>query len=71
MFTTVLALFIVALVVLGGYIYSRQSRMMEPPAPPVTPTVTSTPQNIRISSTVALTPEVVSALENIVTQIAI
>ncbi|MCB9806634.1 hypothetical protein H6768_01830 [Candidatus Peribacteria bacterium] len=70
MFTTVLAIFIVALVVLGGYIYSRQQRMMEPPAPPVVPEA-SNPQNIRISSSISLTPEIVTALENIVTQIAI
>jgi len=70
-FTTVLALFIVALVVLWGYIYSGQNRMIEPPADPIALPVESSPQNIRISSAVSLTPDVVSALENIVTQIAI
>jgi preprotein translocase subunit SecE len=69
-FTTVLALFVVALVVLGGYIYSRQSRMMEPPAPPLVPAVTE-PQRISISSSVTLTPDIIAALETLVTQIAI
>lgn len=69
-FTTVVALIVVALVVLGGYIYSRQSRMMEPPAPPAAPDVTE-PQRISISSSVTLTPEIVAALEHLVTQIAI
>lgn len=69
-FTTVLALFVVALVVLGGFIYSRQSRMMEPPAPPLPPTV-SEPQRISIASSVVLTPEIIAALETLVTQIAI
>lgn len=70
MFTTLLALFIVALVVLGGYIYSRQSRMMEPPAPPLVPAVTE-PQRISISSSVVLTPEIIAALETLITQITI
>lgn len=69
-FTTILALFVVALVVLGGYIYSRQSRMMEPPAPPLVPAVTE-PQRISISSSVTLTPDIIAALETLVTQIAI
>lgn len=69
-FTTILALFVVALVVLGGYIYSRQSRMMEPPAPPLVPVVTE-PQRISISSSVTLTPDIIAALETLVTQIAI
>lgn len=70
LFTTILAIFVVVLVVLWGYIYSRQSRMMEPPAPPVW-SVTSEPQRISISSSVTLTPEVIAALEYIVTQITI
>lgn len=70
MFTTILALFVVALVVLGGFIYSRQSRMMEPPAPPLVPAVTE-PQRISIASSVVLTPEIIAALETLVTQIAI
>lgn len=69
-FTTILALFIVALVVLGGFIYSRQSRMMEPPAPPRIPS-SMEPQRISISSAVILTPEIITALENLVTKIAI
>ncbi len=69
-FTTIVALIVVALVVLGGYIYSRQSRMMEPPAPPAPADVTE-PQRISISSSVTLTPEIVAALEHLVTQIAI
>lgn len=68
-FTTILAIFVVILVVLGGYIYSRQSRMMEPPAPP-TP-VANEPQRINISSSVELTPDVIAALEYIVTQITV
>lgn len=69
-FTTILALFVVALVVLGGYIYSRQSRMMEPPAPPLVPSA-SEPQRISIASSVVLTPDIIAALETLVTQIAI
>jgi hypothetical protein len=42
---------------------------MEPPAPP-TP-VANEPQRINISSSVELTPEVISALEYIVTQITV
>jgi len=44
--------------------------MMEPPAPPAAPDITE-PQRISVSSSVTLTPEVVSALEHLVTQIAI
>ncbi len=67
-FATVLAVFVVALVVLGGYIYSRQARMIDEsvPAP-----VVSEPQKISISSSVILTPEVMSVLESLVTQTAI
>jgi hypothetical protein len=67
-FATVLAVFVVALVVLGGYIYSRQARMMDDSSPAP---VVSEPQKISISSSVALTPEVMSALESLVTQTAI
>ena len=68
-FATILAVFVVALVVLGGYIYSRQARMMDDvPAPAP---VVSEPQKINISSSVALTPEVMSALESLVSQTAI
>jgi len=70
LFTTVLAIFLVALVVLWGYIYSRQSRMMEPPAPPIS-ALPSEPQRVSISSSVVLTPDVVTALEYLVTQITI
>lgn len=69
-FTTIVALIVVALVVLWGYIYSRQSRMMEPPAPPAAPDITE-PQRISVSSAVTLTPDIVAALEYLVTQIAI
>lgn len=68
-FATILAVFVVALVVLGGYIYSRQVRMME--ESPSTTSIVSEPQKISISSSVTLTPEVMSALEDLVTQIAI
>lgn len=68
-FATILAVFVVALVVLGGYIYSRQARMMNQ-APTPDPVV-SEPQKINISSSVILTPEVMSALESLVSQIAI
>jgi len=67
-FATVLAIFVVALVVLGGYIYSRQARMVDDSSPAP---VVSEPQKISISSSVALTPEVMSALESLVTQTAI
>lgn len=69
-FTTVLAIFVIALVVLGGYIYARQSRMVERQTPAVSPIVKQ-PQRMNISSAVQLTPEVVDALENIVNQITI
>lgn len=68
-FATILAVFVVALVVLGGYIYSRQARMMND-VPTLDPVV-SEPQKINISSSVALTPEVMSALESLVSQTAI
>lgn len=68
-FATILAVFVVALVVLGGYIYSRQVRMMD--EVPADNSVVSEPQKISISSSVTLTPEVMSALEDLVTQIAI
>lgn len=68
-FATILAVFVVALVVLGGYIYSRQVRMME--EVPADNSVVSEPQKISISSSVTLTPEVMSVLESLVTQIAI
>ncbi len=67
-FATVLAVFVVALVVLGGYIYSRQARMIDEPVPAP---VVSEPQKISISSSVILTPEVMSVLESLVTQTAI
>lgn len=69
-FTTILALSAVVLVVLGGYIYSRQARRMNAPVP-AQETIVSEPQQIRISSAVALTPVVMSALEDLVKQIAI
>lgn len=69
-FTTVLAIFVFALVALGGYIYARQSRMADKPAPSVSPIVKQ-PQRMNISSAVVLTPEVIDALENIVNQITI
>ncbi len=69
MFATMLAVFVVGLVVLAGYIYSRQARMMNE-APSLTPVV-SEPQQIKISSSVILTPEIMSALEDLVAQIAI
>lgn len=69
-FATILAVFVVALVVLGGYIYSRQARMMDQTTIPTNPFV-SEPQKISISSSVILTPEVMSTLESLVTQIAI
>ena len=67
-FATILAVFVVALVVLGGYIYSRQVRMADEPVPT---SAVSEPQKISISSSVNLTPEVISVLESLVTQIAI
>jgi hypothetical protein len=70
LFTTVLAIFLVALVVLWWYIYSRQSRMMEPPAPPIG-ALPVEPQRVSISSSVVLTPDVVAALEYLITQITI
>lgn len=70
LFTTVIALFVVALVVLGGYIYSRQARIATPDVPAAA-TLASEPQRISIASSVALTPEVIEALEEIVTLIMI
>ncbi len=69
-FATVLAIFVIALVVLGGYIYARQSRMVEKQTPALSPIVKQ-PQRMNISSAVQLTPEVIDALENIVNQITI
>jgi hypothetical protein len=67
-FATMLAVCVVALVVFGGYIYSRQARVMDhaSPAP-----VVSEPQKINISSWVSLTPDVMSALEDLVMGITI
>lgn len=68
-FTTILAVSVVVLVVLGGYIYSQAYRMdTSVPTPDAT---VSEPQQIRISSSVVLTPVVMSALEDLVKQIAI
>jgi|GEM_PF-1196534 len=69
LFTMIVAIFIVALVVFGGFIYARKARMMESPAP--FPREEIQPQRIRVSSSVLLSPDVITALETIVTQITI
>ncbi len=68
-FATILAVVVVALVVLGWYMYSRQMRMAD--ETPTLDSIVSEPQKISISSSVTLTPEVMSVLESLVTQIAI
>jgi hypothetical protein len=67
-FVTIVACIVVVLVLLWGYIYSRQSRINDTPVPPLGVTQ---PQRINISSSVLLAPDVVAALETIVTKVAI
>lgn len=75
MFTTVLAIFIIAFMVLGGYVYSRQAHKTDVlsedltfPAPsyqPAMPSVPSNQKSISTSSSVSSTPELQMVLSNI------
>lgn len=66
-FATFLAVIVVALVVLGWYMYSRQMQAVAP----TSDSVVSEPQRVSISASVVLTPEVISTLESLVAQIAV
>ncbi len=75
MFTTVLAIFIIAFMVLGGYVYSRQAHKTDVlsedltfPAPsyqPAMPSMPSDQKSISTSSSVSSTPELQMVLSNI------
>lgn len=74
-FTTILALFILAFVVLWGYVYSRQahktdilSEDLSFPAPeyqPERPSLPTTSKPVSTSSAVTITPELQAVLSNI------
>lgn len=70
-FTTLLALLIIAWAVLAGYVYAQKIRMEQAPKTPAASVSEPAPRRVSVSSAVLLTPEVVSSLEAIVAQVTI